>query len=368
LWFGFGVFAKLFGKAKVEPTFKERVEDFWVWFAGVADRFAEDLKGKKTMSLAEEISPRVDKLGPGFAWEIGPEGEKNGLTLSGEGNLHRQLLTQYWLQKAPSIPGWIFHPSRQPGKDRGSELVFDEKTFNCEQIWVSPTVNREEEAFDIAVWHPEWRTLTENQRWTMLFIFLDTLLGEYGTQQWIGEIKFSEDQLKDAMGLTELPGFIQQTCEKEGWKSHAPGETGVVYRLEPHDHFARGDISIGSTMNEKLLNDYLRAEGNLEDPLSGTGADYVYLTLSIEHIPKGEEVRARAVFDDALDEQLGAEDLGRSLGGATGSRFGYIDLLIFDGEQSVAAIERILKEKNAPEGMRLNYFAKEKRKLGRKIS
>ena len=202
----------------------------------------------------------------------------------------------------------------------------------------------------------------------MLFVFLDTLLGEYGTQQWIREMKFSEDQLKDAMGLKELRSFIQQTCEKEGWKSHAPGETGVVYRLNPHDHFARGDISIGSTMNERLLKDYLRAEGELEDPLAGTGADYVYLTLSIEHLPEGEEVPARAVFDDALDEQLGPEGLGRVLGGATGSRFGYIDLLIFDGERSVAAIERILKEKDAPVGMRLNYFAKEKRKMARDIS
>jgi hypothetical protein len=107
------VFAKLFrrGSRGAEWTFKERVDDFWRWFPTVAERFGRDLKAKSS-ELAEEMSERVNGLGPGFAWELGPDGEKTSLTLSGEGNLHRQLLTQYWWQKAPTVPGWNFYPAR----------------------------------------------------------------------------------------------------------------------------------------------------------------------------------------------------------------------------------------------------------------
>ncbi|MGZ8939166.1 MAG: hypothetical protein ACXW32_08135 [Limisphaerales bacterium] len=361
------MFAKLFGKGSSETgrTFKERVENFWGWFPTVSERLAAELKAKKTSAIADEVSAAVDRLGPGFAWEVGPDGDKDSLTLSGEGNLHRQLLTQYWLQRAPVIPGWNFYSARQADATRRLELVIEGKTFFGAQIWVSPTLDKEDEKFDLALWHPEWERLDEKQRWTMLFIFLDTQLGEYGTQRWIGRIEFSEVQLKEAMALDELPEFIAKTSEQEGWENRAPGESTTVYQLEPHDRFARGDVVFGSTMHLPLVNDYLNAEGKLEDPLAGTGADYVYLALGIEHLPKGEEVAARARFEDALDEQLRAEGLGRLLGGATGSRFGYIDLLIFDGERSVTAIEQVLKGMKV--GMHLNYFAKEKRKLGRKI-
>ena len=320
------------------------------------------------MAFADGISKKVDELGSGFAWEVGPEGNEDSLTLSGEGDPHRQLLTLYWLEKAPVVPGWRFHPARQPDLTKGLQLVIGEKQFDGKGIWVAPTVNREEENFDLAVWHPEWVSLEEGQRWTMLFIFLDMQLGEYGTQQWVGKIEFSEGQLKEAMSLEELPGFIAETCAKEKWESRAPGETHLLYQLQPHDRFARGDVAFGTTSHMRLINDYLEADGEWEDPLAGTGADYVYLAMSIEHLPKGQEVETRGVFEDALEEGLRGEGLGRLLGGATGSRFGYIDLLIFDGERSIAAIERILKEKNAPKGMQLCYFAKEKRRNGKTVS
>jgi hypothetical protein len=355
------VIGRLFRKGK-EETFKKRVEDFWRWFATIADRLDAELKARKSVELAKEISSRVDKLGPGFAWEVGPDGEGNSLTLSGEGDLHRQLLTQYCVQRAPEIRNWKFYPARQPDPIKGLELVLGEKRFDGKQIWVSPTIDREGEKFDLTVWHPEWEELDDSQRWRMLFIFLDIQLGEYGTQQWVGRIEFSEGQLKEAIGLEELPRFVEETCASEGWENRAPGEGGVVYRLEPHDRFARGDVVFGTTSHRRLLEDYLAAKGELEDPLAGTGADYVYVTLSIEHLPKGEEVSARAIFEDALDERLRAEGLGRLLGGATGSRFGYIDLLIFDGERSIAGIEKALREVNAPRGMELHYFAKEKRR------
>lgn len=358
---------RLFRKGR-EETFKDRVESFWRWFRTIADRLDAELKARKTVVSAEEISSRVEKLGPGFAWEVGPDGQGNCLTLSGEGDMHRQLLAQYCVQRAPEIRNWRFYPARQPDPMKGLELVLGEKRFNGKQIWIATAVDREREKFDLTVWHPEWEELDHSQRWTMLFIFLDMQLGEYGTQQWIGRIEFSEGKLKEAIGLEELPRFVAETCAKEGWETRAPGEGGIVYRLEPHDQFARGDVVFGTTSHRPLLEDYLEAKGELEDPLAGTGADYVYVTLSVEHLPMGEEVSARAVFEDALDQRLRADGLGRLLGGATGSRFGYIDLLIFDGERSISGIEKALLEANAPRGMELHYFAKEKRRNGKALT
>jgi hypothetical protein len=42
-----------------------------------------------------------------------------------------------------------------------------------------------------------------------------------------------------------------------------------------------------ATTNLQLLEDYLTAKGKLEDPLCGTGADYVYVAIDAKAFPQG---------------------------------------------------------------------------------
>ena len=56
-----------------------------------------------------------------------------------------------------------------------------------------------------------------------------------------------------------------------------------------------------------------------------------------------------------------SKELGRLLGGAMGTQNAYIDLLLFDGQNSIETVRRILSEHKLPAGTSINYFAKEKR-------
>ena len=121
------------------------------------------------------------------------------------------------------------------------------------------------------------------------------------------------------------------------------------------------DIAVGSTMHPRLINEYLGAEGELEDPLSGTGADYVFVTFDARILPAGAEATARGEIEDALDQALKTSASGRLLGGAWGTTNAYIDLLLFDGPASLEMVQQVLREKSVPAGSTINYFAKEKR-------
>ena len=234
--------------------------------------------------------------------------------------------------------------------------------FDPLEFWLTPVVDRDEEKVDITVWHPLFDSMEEQQRWTVLFLFLDETLGEYGTQQWIGEIKLSPKRLADSIPLEELPDFLRRVEAEHGWKKLPPGEIHVVYRCEePHRRFLQGDIAVGSTMHPSLGNEYLRAEGQLEDPLSGTGADYVFVAFDARILPAGAEATARGEIEDALDQALKTSASGRLLGGAWGTTNAYIDLLLFDGPASLEIVQQVLREKSVPAGSTINYFAKEKR-------
>jgi len=346
-----------------EITFKTRVEKFWDWYSEQSSRLFEVVDRGQSPSLGQEVSAKVDDLLPGFAWVFGPGegGIGHSFTLSGEGVLHRQLLAIYCVSRAPKLQGWSFYASRQPGSIDGIQLDIGGRKFDPLEVWITPHVDHESRKVDLTVWHPLMSQMDPNQRLGPVFLFLDEVLGEFGTGQWIGEINLDDKRLAEAIPLKELLSFVKKVEADTGWKKLAPGEEATLYRSkQPHDRFLRGDVIVGNTMHPQLIGEYLRAEGLLEDPLRGTGADYVFVSFDAKIMPAGKQVDARAKIEDALDGALKSARSGRLLGGALGVRFAYIDLLLYDGSTSLEIVRDVLTTQGLPTGTAINFFSKEK--------
>jgi len=349
--------------AKQELTFKTRVQRFWEWYSEVAPHLYKTIEAKKCDDLATTVSAKVGELLPGFAWVFGPgaNGKGHSFTLTGEGVLHQQMLAMFWHSQAPALSGWTFYYARQPGSIEGIRMDKANKVFNPLEFWITTTLNSESEKIDLVVWHPLFGEMPEKDRYTVLFLFLDEALGEFGTQQWIGEIKLNDQKLADSMPLHELNLFLKQVEGETGWKKFPPGESWVGYQMkQPNKQFLRGDVIAGSTTNYQLIEEYLDAEGELPDPLAGTGADYVFISFDAKFLPDGKQSEARGIIEDALAEALKSDSNGRLLGGAFGTQNAYIDLLVFDDSNSLETVLRVLKDQNLPLGTSINYFAKEK--------
>jgi hypothetical protein len=356
-------------KSRPELTFNSRVSAFWKWFEDVAPRFYSTIEAGKCSSLADETSAKVDELLPGLAWVYGPgaDGKGHSLTLSGEGNEHRQLLALHWHARAPIIAGWTFYPSRQAGPIKGHVIEMDEGRFDPKEIWVTPQVDKEREKIDLMIWHPLWEKIGEKQRGTVVFLFLDEALGEYGTEWWIGEIQFGQDRLADSFPLEELAGYVAKISQKNGWKKYPPGGSWTLFNVKVEDKvYPRSDIRTQATAVPSLLHAYMDAAGNLDDPLSSTGAEYVYVSIDRSFFPQGSEVQVRGEIEEALDNAVKAAGSGRLIGGALGTQRGYIDLLIYDGSASLAVIRETLRSLKLPRGTMIEFFACEK--LGRRVA
>ena len=357
-------------QAQQELTFKARVEEFWQWFAQRTDRFCKLLEDEMSKSVLDETTEIMDKLSLDFAWvfgpgEAGPGEPGRSFTLSGEDVLQKQLLAIYWASRAPRLDGWTFYASRQPSPPEIFETMrmnFEGQDLNPLEFWLTPTIDEEAEKVNLTVWHPLYAGVPEEKaRLGAFYVFLDEILGEYGTGHWIGAVTASDRQLTDAMPLTELYGFIENLETEKGWQKFPPGEATIAYEREyPQNRFLRDDIFVGSTTLFDLLADYEDAQGNMEDPLTGTGADYVFVSMDAQLFPQGQEVEARDVIESALESALKFEQSGWILGRAFGTQFAYLDLMLFDGENSVKIVERVLREQNLPAGTAINFFAKEK--------
>lgn len=347
-----------------EKTFDERVAEFWRWFQEVAPRFTATIDAHKCADLTEETSANVNKLYPDFAWVYGPGANNQGhsLTLSGEGVEHRQLLALHWLSRAPVIPGWTFYASRQSGPIKGHVLTMDGLSLDPKEIWVTPTLDRESQNIDLTVWHHAWEHITEQKRWTLVFLFLDEVLGEYGTQWWIGEISFGKDRLADSFPLEELGDYVAATIRNAGWKRSPPGDEWTGYTIKPGEtYYPRSDLLTLTTSAPSLFRTYMKEKDAMSDLLEGSGADYVYISIERAFFPKGEEVATRGKIEDVLDAALKPRHSGRLLGGGLGSERVYIDLLIYDGARSLDSLRTTLKQLGVPAGTMIEFFARDKR-------
>lgn len=248
------------------PTLKARVEEFWKWYSANAERFHATIQAKRCSDLTQETSEAVDKHLPGMAWVYGP-GEHEGqesFTLSGEAILPKQFVAEYWLSKAPKLKDWIFYSSRQPSKERSkfSIKLEGDHMFKTEEFWLAPYVDTDAENIDVKVWHPSLHRLDHETRMTALFLILDELLGEHGTENWIGDIDFSEEHLKTSIPIAELPELIHATQKEHDWKKYPAPETYSSYQLKPQDQpSSRSDTVAGTTRYFSLLRGFFDAKG-----------------------------------------------------------------------------------------------------------
>lgn len=349
------------------PTLKERVEGFWKWYSANAERFHATIQAKRCRDLTEETSEAVDKHLPGMAWVYGPgqgAGEES-FTLSGEAILPKQFVAEYWLSRAPKLKDWIFHSSRQPSK-RWSDFSIRLEAgheFKPEEFWLAPYVDTDAENIDVKVWHPSLHRLDHKTRMTALFLILDELLGEHGTQNWIGDINFSEEHLKTSIPIAELPELIQETQKEHGWKKYPAPETYSSYRLKPQDQpWPRSDTVAGTTRHFSLLRGFFEAEGPCDHPLPQLGVDYIFVSIKTSHFPKGAEVNGRGEIEDAIIEALEAEGAGISLGGATGSENCYMDFALYDGDRSLEMVKSVLRQHKVPRGTTIRFFTTDRAK------
>lgn len=352
-----------FGWKRQTLTFRERVEKFWNWYPTVGDRYATMFDEGRAEELLPEFNKQMDKLLPGMCWVFGP-GVDGGhsFTITGEGQIGPQLLAEFWQSRAVEIPRWIFHASRQPAdaenlRDMAIGLG-DELSVDAEQFLIQTTVDEEAEKIDIVAWHPVFEGIDEEHHGQILFLFLDEALGEFGTQTWIGEIEIEPITSEDnTCLLPDLPDFIQSVNAQHQWEKHSPVETFTGYQTEEQHDGPRGDTVVGTTCVPYLIFEYLQSGGFLEeDPLAGTGAEFVYIAIESSVFPEGGEVDVRGEIEDRIDETLRAESCGRSLGGAMGINESYIEFLLFDSDNGRRIIQDTLNDKQLSQVSRIETF------------
>lgn len=356
-----------FWKKKKPKPFRERVDEFWNWFPTVAGNYAQLLEKSQSDRVVPEVQKQMNALLPGLSWVFGPGPRKDGhsFTVTGEGQIAKQLLAEFWLSKQIDVPGWTFYGSRQPSPDeflRTMAIGFgDNEQVDAETFLIRTQVDDDSEVIDITAWHPAFEDLDEEHHGQILFIFLDEALGEFGTQTWIGQIEIEPVTAgENTRSLADLPKFIESVAEYHKWKKLSPLEAYTGYQADEDakpSRTRRGDTIVGTTCIPRIVFDFLENDGRLsEDPLEGTGAEFVYIAVDGTVFPDGQQVDVRSNIEDTIKDALRQQSCGRSLGGAFGSSASYIEFLLFDADNGRRIIQETLTDLQLAGRSRIESF------------
>ena len=334
-----------------DATFRERVHEFWNWFPTQADQLTKAVNSDNPQeSLTSFVDQVRDRIG-GLAWAFGTGATEGTLsfTVTGEGEKPRQLLAQHWLDQAVPVDGWDFYCSRQATPIehlKAIKIEVGDAQIDVDTMLIATQVDEENQTVDLQAWHPALEHLDGSDRYRIAFLLLDESLGEYGTQTKLGRIELqpgSEDRPL-AQSLIELPSYLESVWADKGWDETTPLEAYTGYQAEPTDDFVRSDIMAGYTNVPEVVIAFLENDGQLsENPVADTGAEFLFVKVSRNELPQEQDPMAyRTEIEMEVARRL-AGGGGYVVGGATGTDHSYIDMLIFDGERSIAAIREAME-------------------------
>lgn len=340
----------LIRQCNLSMPLSRRVEAFWDWFVENEEKLS-DMMHTKSKEEAEAFTEFVGEgtglLSENTHFNVGGDHE---FTFSVEGWPDLFILYPYIISRMPeSLKGkWKFFPFNQ-GMN-GASLAFKmyDTDVDMAKIKVNASYLEESNDFNIRYYDENLCALPEEKSNGIFHIILELTLGEGVSFKYIREIE-RVSSIEDGMiTLSELRRHIEETLKSHNQEFFEnPKDIYTTYQLSPKESDElRSDVIIGSTCLYSLVADYYNDSTDVFDHANSFGAQAMFLVFPNSTDGDDHQILDfRHDLEDRITEELlESEHLGLITGGATGTTYSYIDLLVYDLPAFIRKIRPLLEE------------------------
>lgn len=221
-WFSVGLRRSRRGLASPEPTPaprhlpnpEEAAAEFWRrWFELLPEVNAA-LGEREPHRLENELCDLVAGIHPDLHFSL-DRGQQAiySLVISGQEDPRLRPYTDAWKAAAPADDMiWEFHDSVPPVPDP-TEVTVNLGARRVPLADVRVVAQVGEGLVDVAVYHPEFAALSEEQRRTMTFLSLDVTLGERLAGERLGRVETAVAEPASTIGLLELRDLVRSLVD-----------------------------------------------------------------------------------------------------------------------------------------------------------
>lgn len=169
----------------------EAITAFWAWWEHARPGIESAMDAGDLGGLVDELTARVRAIGEDLAWELGGSADSRTLVVTAEGDPDARALARRWLLAAPAAGTlghggtWVFTNMRLPDEGDWVLQVGDHPVGASDLRFA---IAEHGAGLDVAVWHPVFAGLPEEDRAQIAFLALDAALGEADVELWLDDI------------------------------------------------------------------------------------------------------------------------------------------------------------------------------------
>ncbi len=327
-------------------------------------------KTAKDWDLPQWMQENLEQIHPQLMWEFGPAVHTKGhrLVITPEARRDLRPLVDSILRRAPKLSGWEFYGYRLPEDFDSTVLTVNGRSggdVSNTSFHASIGVFNKIDLSFVA----DGYSANDQQALSDVFIAAESLLGEEVLDKWIGGIDVDAPPPKPRAGVFHIVDLKKQVDTLiEQVRSGLPDQPyhrlpkeqqWTLFKLEPDeldDYPHQWDMFIGKTIIPEM---WQNAHSNQPfDSLrfSKNGEVFCYIKIDGTEGLDEEKFADKAEIEDTLDGALRDADVGCFIGGGTGLKYSYVDIVLTDLEGGASIVKRVLQEGNIPKRSWLLFF------------
>lgn len=279
--------------------------------------------------------------------EISEEDGIFELTFLPEQEKNAQLICDLLKKLAPeSMQDWVIHSCLPPLSQKALNTVLriKEQDYTADDFIVYYDIDRKNKCLNAEIYCDAFMQIEPNKAMEIGIYMLQLNIGEIALEAYINHIDvISERKSGNASLLSSFYETLLDIIEEEKWTEY-DSATSIyrAYSLNENKIIedVRKDMKIIFTVHPLLMGELLNDEYFTYHQFFDFGGEYGYLYYELE----GKEVNdalIRQKLEKKLNELLYPMGIARSIGGAIGTKYAYIDLAIFDKDEFIKVLDKI---------------------------
>lgn len=337
---------------------KHRVQNFWKYFILNREELEHALRENDHHEITHLLQDLNEHLKTICACGMEVEMSDTGfyeMTFTPQGNKNAQFATALLKKDAPQAlsEDWIINAVRPPLSERAIHTILriKDKEVTGADFHVYYTINEISKTLDIKVYCEALKDVEEKRRESMVAFMLELFIGELEFEARISSIEIIDTPDEEAENFCLLPNLYEDIydiiIDQDWMEYHDPLSIYMAYKLDekPVSETLRKDMKLIVTTNPQLQEELLSDSYEMCKEFKDCGGEYGYFYY--EKLYEDEkEALVRQQLEKEINELLYEMSIARTMGGAVGIYYSYIDVAVFDKDAFAIALAKINEKMN----------------------
>lgn len=337
---------------------KHRIQNFWKYFETIQRDIESALQAGDAHEIAHIVEDLNHRLTLVSGCKIEVEMSETGfyeMTFTTGGDKTAQLCAAVLKQDAPKqmADNWIINAFRQPLSERAMHtmLEINGKQYTGADFKIYYTIVNETKTITIKVYCEGLLGMEDSKKENIVAYMLELFIGELEFEARIGSVEII-DELSDEENVCLLPNFYEDICDviidREWMEYHDPLAIYMAYKLDkkPASETLRNDMKLIVTTNPQLQEELLNKEYETCKDFIAKGGEYGYIYYEVLYddtlgVESEKEAIVRQQLEKEIHDLLYPMSIARTIGGAIGIHYSYIDVAVFDIDGFMIALEKM---------------------------